>query len=201
MVPPNFVTFFSVLAGVGATLFGLIFVTISIKPETARSETTSVMPQVQVASAYSALLNPLVISLLALVPQATIGTVTVIMSTIGLVNTVIMGISLFQDARTWGNKLTTAFFVVSSLVIFGVELYLAIRLEVDPGDRAALSDLTTLLVIIYLYGIARAWDLVGARQFHLYQLFAPLTPKRVEEFFSGRPPAEEHINDESMQSH
>jgi hypothetical protein len=81
MVPPDFVTFFSVLAGVGATLFGLIFVTISIKPETARRETPSMMPQVQVASAYSALLNPLVISLLALVPHATIGTVTVVMST------------------------------------------------------------------------------------------------------------------------
>ena len=91
MVPADFVTYFSVLAGVGATLFGLIFVTISITPETTRTQTTSVMRQVQVASAYTALLNPLVISLLALVPHATVGTVTLIMSTIGLVNIVMMG--------------------------------------------------------------------------------------------------------------
>jgi hypothetical protein len=112
-----------------------------------------------------------------------------------------MGISLFQDARNWANKLTSAFFVVSSLVIFGVELSFAIHLEAFPADRATLYDLTTLLVVIYLYGIARAWDLVGVRQFHLYQLFAPLMPKRIEEFFSGRPPGEEHANDESRQSH
>ena len=148
------------------------------------------MRQVQVASAYGALLNPLIISLLALVPHATIGTVTLIMSAIGLVSTIIMGVSLLQDSRSWAKKLKSVFFIFGSSVIFGFEIFYAIRLVVAPGDLSALSDLTTLLVIIYLYGIARAWDLVGVRQFHIHELFTPFVPKRMEEIISDTLQAE-----------
>ena len=198
MIPADFTTFFSVLAGVGATLFGLIFVAISIQPETTLTENTSVMRQVQVASSYSALLNPLVIALLALPPHATIGTITVIMSTIGLVNTLMMGISLFRDAGNRAKQLKSGLFILTSLIIFGFELFYAIRLEVAPADRVALSDLTTLLVIVYLYGIARAWDLIGARQFHLQEVFTQLAPSSVKEFLSGDPPSD-RTNDDANQ--
>ena len=98
MVPVDFVTFFYHDGCCRSNPFGLIFVVISIKPEVTHAETTSVMRQVQVASSYSALLNPLVISLMALMPHATIGTTTLIMSAIGLVNTIIMGIFLLRDS-------------------------------------------------------------------------------------------------------
>lgn len=190
MVPADFALFFSVMAGVGATLFGLIFLVITIKPEVTHVKSVSVMHQVQVASSYGALLNPLIISLLALVPHATIGTITLCMSLVGLVSTVVMGASLFQDALSWARKLKSVLFVFSSLVIFSFEIDYGIRLVVTPGDLAALSSLTTLLVLIYLYGIARAWDLVGARQFQLHDLFLPLVPKSVGELLSDAPPAE-----------
>jgi hypothetical protein len=181
------------MAGVGATLFGLIFLVISIKPEN-----TSVMRQVQIASSYSALLNPLVISLIALVPHATIGTVTLIMSALGLVNTVIMGVSLLQDSLSWTKKLNSVLFIIGSLVIFSFEIFYAIRLLAAPGDLSALYDLTTLLVIIYLYGIARAWDLIGARQFHILEALAPLVPQRMEEIISDTLHAE-NTKDSSKQ--
>jgi hypothetical protein len=177
MVPANFANFFTVMAGVGATLFGLIFLVISIKPEVAHPENTHVMRQVQAASSYSALLNPLVISLIALIPHETIGTVTLIMSAIGLINTIIMGISLLQDSKGWVNELKNIFFILSSIVIFGYEIFYAIQLFIAPGAPGALYNLTTLLVVVYLYGIARAWDLVGVRQFHIRELFTPLLPK------------------------
>jgi hypothetical protein len=212
MVPADYANFFAVMAGVGATLFGLIFLVISIRPEVTSTESSSIMRQVQVASSYTALLNPLVISLRALVPHATIGLVTLIMSAIGLVNTIVMGVSLLQNAMLWrklairksaGNsalmwlpvlrfhviiriakKLNSIFFILGSTVIFGLEIFYAIRLDVVPGDLAALDSLTTLLVVIYLYGIARAWHLVGARHFHIQELFAPLIPKRMQEIVS-----------------
>jgi hypothetical protein len=181
MVPADFTSFFTVMAGVGATLFGLIFLVISIKPEVVSAENTSVMRQVQIASSYSALLNPLVISLIAVIPDETIGTVTIIMSSIGLVNTIIMGISLLQDAKSWVKKLRSAFFILASIVIFSIELFYAIHLVIAPGDTSSLSSLAILLVVIYLYGIARAWDLVGVRQFHIQEMFTPLIPKGIGE--------------------
>jgi hypothetical protein len=189
MVPVDFVPFFTTLASVGATLFGLIFVVISIKPEVTRVETTSVMRQVQVASSYSALLNPLVISLLALLPRATIDTITLIMSAIGLVNTLMMGIFLLRDSRGRVKKLPHVLFLLVGLGMFGFEIFYAIRLDREPGDSSTLHNLAILLVLIYLYGIARAWDLVGVR-FHIQEVLSPWIFKGREESPSDEPHVE-----------
>jgi hypothetical protein len=101
-----------------------------------------------------------------------------------------MGISLFQDALSWAKKLKSVLFIFSSLVIFSFEIDYGLRLIVTPGDLSTLYNLTTLLVLIYLYGIARAWDLVGARQFQLHDLFTPLVPKSVEKILFDTPHAE-----------
>src|SRR5260370_13089559 len=191
MVPVDFVPFFTTMAGVGATLFGLIFVVISIKPEVTHAETTSVMRQVQAASSYSALLNPLVISLLALLPRATI---TLIMSAIGLVNTLIMGILLLRDSGDGVKKLPRVFFLLVGLVLFGFEIFYGIRLDLAPGDSATLHNLAILLVLIYVYGIARAWDLVGVRQFHIQEVLGPLISKGREERPSEPPHDESKKN-------
>jgi hypothetical protein len=190
MVPGDFVNFFTTLATVGATLFGLIFVVISIKPDVIRAETTSVIHQIQVASSYSALLNPLVISLLALLPHATIDTIALIMSALGLVNTLMMGIFLLRDSRGWMKKWTSVFFLLVGLVMYGFEIFYAIRLEREPGDSSTLYNLAILLVLIYVYGIARAWDLVGVRQFQLQEVLSPLISKGGEKNTSDKPHAE-----------
>ena len=192
MIPDDFVTFFITLATVGATFFGLIFVVISIKPEVTHAETTSVTRQVLVASAYSALLNPLIISLFALLPHETIGNIAFIMSAIGLVNTFIMGIFLLRDSRSWVNKWRSVFFLLVGFVMFGFELFYATRLVFVPGDTTSVHNLAILLVLIYLYGIARAWDLVGARQFHIQEVLNPLISRGGEGNTSDDPPAVHH---------
>lgn len=181
MVPPEFTTFFAIMAGVGATLFGLIFVAITIRPEVARSDRSALLPQFQVASAYTALLNPLVISLFALVPHPTIGTITTVMSCIGVVNAGLMGYSLVRVSLGWRKQLVGGAFILGGLVLYGFELYYAIRLAATPHDVQSLDDLTTVLIVIYLYGIARAWDLMETRQFHLYDLLTPFVPQRIRE--------------------
>ncbi len=190
MVSADFVPFFTTMAGVGATLFGLIFVVISIKPEVTRSETTSVMRQVQVVSSYIALLNPLAISLIALLPRETIETITITMSTIGLLTTIIMGIFLLRDSKGEVKKLPHGFFILLGLVMFGFEIFYGILLEREPADSATLHNLAILLVLIYLYGIARAWDLVGVRQFYIREVLSPLISKEREESPSDEPHVE-----------
>ena len=190
MVSADFVPFFTTMAGVGATLFGLIFLVISIKPEVTRSETTSVMRQAQVASSYIALLIPLAISLIALLPRETIGTITITMSTIGLLTTIIMGIFLLRDSKGEVKKLPHFFFILLGLVMFGFEIFYGILLEREPADSATLHNLAILLVLIYLYGIARAWDLVGVRQFHIREVLSPLISKEREQSPSEGPHVE-----------
>ena len=187
MVTGDFVPFFTAMAGVGATLFGLVFVVISIKPEVTRPETTSVMRQVQVTSSYIALLNPLVISLIALLPRETIDTTTITMSSLGLLTTIVMGIFLLRDSKGEVRKLWHVFFLLVGLVIYGFEFFYGIRLERNSGDSSALHDLSILLVLIYIYGIARAWNLVGVRQFHIRDVVSPLIAKGREQSPSEEP--------------
>ena len=188
MVPQNFTTFFAIMAGVGATLFGLIFVAITIRPELTRNDHSSLLPQFKVASAYTALLNPLVISLFALVPQTTIGGITMVMSSIGLVTGGLMGVTLVQVRLRWTKKVLSALFILVSLVMYGFELDYAIRLDTTPKNMPPLYSLTSLLILIYLYGIARAWDLVGARQFHILDVLGQFIPERIRESFSDTSP-------------
>jgi hypothetical protein len=190
MVPTDFATFFAVMAGVGATLFGLIFLAVSMKPESTLAGNAPVMRQVQVASSYTALLNPLVISLIALVPHNHIGLVTLIMSSIGLTNTLIMSLSLVRGPYSRTEGLRRGVFSLGSFLLFGFEFLYAIRLSLSPTDLSSLDNLTTLLVIIYLYGIARAWDLIGVRQFHLQEVLFPLTQKKHKNSPSDPDPSE-----------
>jgi len=190
MVPPDFATFFAVMAGVGGTPLGLTFLAVSMKPESALVANAPVMQQVQVASSYTALLNPLVISLIVLVPHTHIGLVTLIMSSIGLINTLMMSLSLLRGAYSWSERLRRGVFSLGSFLLFGFELFYAIRLSLSPTDLSSLDNLTICLVIIYLYGIARAWDLIGARQFHLQEVLFPLTQKKHENSPSDPNPSE-----------
>ena len=199
MVPGDFVPFFTTLATVGATLFGLIFVVISIKPEVTHTETTSVMLQVQAASSYSALLNPLIISLLAILPGATIGTITLMMSAIGLVNTLIMGILLIRDSGASVKKLRHAFFILTGLIVFGLEIFYGIQLDRVPGDSSTLYNLAILLVLIYIYGIARAWNLVGVRQFHIRDVLDSLVSRKREESLFDEPHVESKMDVHSQE--
>jgi hypothetical protein len=70
MVPAEFIPFFAAMAGVGATLFGLTFLAVSISAGCAGPARALILRQAQTASSYGALLDRLVISLLALVPWA-----------------------------------------------------------------------------------------------------------------------------------
>jgi uncharacterized membrane protein YfcA len=187
MVSEDFVPFFTALAGAGATLFGLIFLVISIKPEVTQSETTSLTHQIQITSSYTALLNPLVISLIALLPRETIDWITIIMSAIGLLTTIIMGIFLLRDSRSEMKKLLPVLFLLLGIVMFSFEIFYGIQLEREPGDSSALHNLAILLALIYLYGIARAWDLVGVRQFHVRDVLSPLISKGREQSPSEEP--------------
>src|SRR5262249_40381562 len=52
-------------------------------------------------------------------------------------------------------------------VLYGLQLANAIKLEAAPHDVGRISDQGVLAIAFFLFGIARAWQLVGAREFSL----------------------------------
>jgi hypothetical protein len=167
MVPPEYAGYFMTMAAVGATLFGLIFVVISIAPESFTTASASLERQVRATTAYSALINPLIISLYALVPHQSIGVAVLVLSLTGLINTLIMALTLLPNAVQWSARMRNIPFILLGFLIYGYEVYYAVRLLQPATDRSALYGLADLLIIISVFGVARAWELVGIRQFHV----------------------------------
>ena len=70
MVPPSFHDFFSGCATIAGALIGLLFVAISVSPEKLTGDTARTDHQVRAGAAFSALVNTMVIALVALLPGA-----------------------------------------------------------------------------------------------------------------------------------
>ena len=161
----DFMTYFTTMAGVGGTLFGLIFIAVSITPESIVQKGASVGRQVRAASSYNALLNPLVISLFALIPHEDISYPTLVMSALGLVTTLFIAFTLLPQSSGWRGRFRDILFILAALVVYILETYYGVRLLLSNKDTSALYGLATLLIVIYIFGLARAWSLIGVRQF------------------------------------
>jgi hypothetical protein len=172
LVPASFFPYFATMAGVGAVLFGFVFLVISIVPLRLVDESTPMSQQLKAASAYYAFLNPLLISLLALIPGQQIGVAVLTTSLVGFISTLLMGLSLLRHRAGWRSEIEHGAFILSALVIYGVEIACALLLLRSPGNTSSLDNLTSFFVVSYLFGIARSWELIGIRQFHLSDVFA-----------------------------
>ena len=174
------------MAAIGGTLFGLIFVAVSISPESIVQKDAPIGRQVRAAGSYNALLNPLVISLFALIPHEHISYSTLVISILGLVSMLFIAFRLLPQSSGWYARYHDGLFILGGLVLYGFEAYYGLRLLQSESDTSTLYSLTTLLIILYTFGIARAWSLLGVRQFptqdrHPHQDKTPRSdnPKRV----------------------
>ncbi len=167
MVPAEYITFFSVMAAASATLFGLIFVAISISPENITTKAAPIDRQVRATAAYVALLNPLMVSLFALVPYQFLGVATLSISAVGILNTVALSMTLLHSAEHVYSKLRSVLLVIASFILYGFEFYVAVRIDQLVVAKLWLSVLADLLIFITLFGIIRAWELIGIQKFRI----------------------------------
>jgi hypothetical protein len=167
VVPPEYSIFFTTMATVGATLFGLIFVAISITPEEISSESVSADRQIRAIAAYIALLNPLMISLFAIVPYQLLGIAVLSLSIVGILNTLTMVATMLTGAERGNVKARNLLLIFASLILYSLEGFVAIQLERPIIKTYWFSILADLLIFISLFGIVRAWELIGIRQLHI----------------------------------
>jgi hypothetical protein len=181
MVPPDYSVYFTSMATVGATLFGLIFVAISIAPERIATTSAPLERQIKAFAAYNALLNPLIISLFALVPHQQIGFVALPLGLIGIIQTLIMTLTLAQNLSGPIAKFRNSLFILGGFFLYGFEVYFAVCLIQSPADGFALYAFSNFLIIIMIYGVIRAWELIGIRQFHVKDWLVSFQTTKMEE--------------------
>ena len=160
MVPDALTNFFIASAGAGAALLGLLFVSISISPEEKITANALVEKRISASSALLSLTNAFIISLVALIP-GTFGIFVLIFSVISFTFTLQNGIELLRPHEGASNLARRLILTLLNLFAYIAEGYYAVRLIINPHDSTPVYALTTLLLVVYILGIIRAWELLG----------------------------------------
>ena len=71
-------------------------------------------------------------------------------------------LSLLRAHQLRGRKKRESLFLVGLLVVFGVQLAEAVVLLARPDDQQPVGAIAVLVLVCFMVGIGRAWELVGA---------------------------------------
>jgi hypothetical protein len=167
VTPQSYHEFFVAAAGVAGALTGLLFVAISVAPERVLDEEATVLHRVRASAALTTFANALTVSLFALVPGATLGWAAVSVAAIGLLFVAGSVMSLVDARASRSQPTREAGFLTGLAVTFGLQLWFGLRLATDHGDTGALDGIAILVIVCFLVGIARAWELIGGPTFGL----------------------------------
>ncbi len=155
----SYTNFFLGSVTVAGALTGLLFVALSVAQGRAGA-TGSPEHQAIAATAFTALVDSLWVSLVALLPGNGIPTASLLLGLLGVTSTAGLIVRLWQ-ARS-KHRLSHRWPVLLALI---VALYAAQTVTAFTASdaRAARSAGATFVMIFFAVGIARSWELLGLR--------------------------------------
>lgn len=169
---------FTVTAEAAATLTGLLFVAISLAPRHESTSHQGIVQQIRAAASLLAFTSVLTISLFALIGPNSCAYAALILGVAGISFTAASLRSLYESAHNRRLLRKQMGLILLLLTTFGCELGAGIALVNDVHDATALTVLKNVLVASLLIGVARAWELVGARDTGLLASLAVLSGRR-----------------------
>ena len=166
MVPESIRDFFVTSGSAAGALIGLLFVAISVASERlARAKAGAQLHRIRASAALTAFTNALTVSLFALIPGQKIGPTAAAVAAAGLVFVIAALLSLVRlHQMRWGT-LHDALFLTGLAGAFVVQLIEAVDVITQPGDSGAVNTIAVLVVVCFLIGIARSWELIGGPSF------------------------------------
>jgi uncharacterized membrane protein len=173
-------SFFAAAASVAGALIGLLFVAISVAPKRILGPEASAVHGVRAAATLTAFSNALTVSLFALIPGYTVGPPATAVAIVGLLFIVRALVSVTPAWRAKEVRMRDFSFLVGQLIVFVIQLIAAIELDGRESNRTALQLICTLVVVCFLIGIERAWELVGGPHFTIGHMLLVRRRKRHE---------------------
>ena len=162
VVPDNIHEFFAASAGAAGALIGLLFVAFSVAAERlARAKTGVQLHRVRASAALTAFINALAVSLFSLIPGHKIGVTAVVVGIGGLAFVMASLLSLIRLRQVQLRTVRDPLFLVGLAVVFVVQVIEGAEVLARPGDDSAVQTIAVLVVVCFLIGIIRSWELIG----------------------------------------
>jgi hypothetical protein len=160
VVPSDYTAYFTATAAGAGVLIGLLFVAIALRPETVFGEDAPATGRAQAGSAFTGLVNCFFVSLVALIPQAGIGGVSVTVAIISLSATVRLHHEVAK--QEWHVVMLAA-----SLAIYLSQFGVGLTALFSASSTVPVECAAYIIIGQVSVALGRAWSLMEGR--HLIQ--------------------------------
>ncbi len=156
MVPGSYITFFAAVTGAAGALIGLLFVSVSLRPDTVFGEAAPERGRNLAASAFTGLVNTFFLAMFALLPNTNLGYPAVILALASLFST-------FSFRGKISHSRTQQAYLLFSTTAFTFQIVEGVYLIVQARGNSGVEGLSYFLIGSMVLALGRAWALLQGK--------------------------------------